>query len=216
MRTVRARELCRALKDVGLRPTAFPDPPTQCGDPSPLVRTITPRWGAWRTSHEHHDSVAARGAVPPGSSPLLRVLRQVHCEGTQARGGQESHDSAKRDFGARWDGWVPTRARDLLQMRRASPRHTPSPKRLEAIPRLRNRRRNDRAADPLVEQWSCRSVPSLPRRSRATASRPTYTPSTRRWDICWSRLRGRPATSCGASETARVDDPRGTESGREG
>jgi len=30
-------------------------------------------------------------------------------------------------------------------MRRASPRHTPSPKRLEAIPRLRNRRRNDRA-----------------------------------------------------------------------
>src|SRR6266542_4260193 len=35
-------------------------------------------------------------------------------------------------------------------MRRASPRHTPSLKRLEAIPRLRNRRRNDRAADPLV------------------------------------------------------------------
>jgi hypothetical protein len=33
---------CRALKDVGLRPTAFSDPPTQCGDPSPLGRTITP------------------------------------------------------------------------------------------------------------------------------------------------------------------------------
>jgi Transposase len=30
------------LKDVGLRPTAFSDPPTQCGDPSPLVPTITP------------------------------------------------------------------------------------------------------------------------------------------------------------------------------
>jgi hypothetical protein len=30
------------LKDVGLRPTAFSDPPTQCGDPSPLLRTITP------------------------------------------------------------------------------------------------------------------------------------------------------------------------------
>jgi hypothetical protein len=42
MRTGRARELCRALKDVGLRPTAFPDPPKQCRDPSPLVRTITP------------------------------------------------------------------------------------------------------------------------------------------------------------------------------
>jgi hypothetical protein len=30
------------LEDVGLRPTAFSDPPTQGGDPSPLLRTITP------------------------------------------------------------------------------------------------------------------------------------------------------------------------------
>ena len=35
-----------------------------------------------------------------------------------------------------------------------------------------------------AERWSCRSVPSRPRRSRGTASSPTYTPSTRRWDIC--------------------------------
>ncbi len=48
-------------------------------------------------------------------------------------------------------------------MRRASPRHTPSFKRLEAIPRLRNRRRNDRAADPLaysVAQMTTGALPS--------------------------------------------------------
>ena len=42
MRLVRARELCRARPeaDVGLRPTAFADPPT-AATPSPLVRNIT-------------------------------------------------------------------------------------------------------------------------------------------------------------------------------
>jgi hypothetical protein len=77
MRTVRARELCRALKDVGLRPTAFSDPPTQCGDPSPLVRAITPHVtggnAPLRRRLTTRDGASGR-AAPRGFSPAPRCL----------------------------------------------------------------------------------------------------------------------------------------------
>jgi hypothetical protein len=70
------------VKDVGLRPTALSDPPLQCGDPSPLPRSFTPRViggegaAAPPPNHSRGDGASGR-ATPRGFRPVPRYRRST-------------------------------------------------------------------------------------------------------------------------------------------